>query len=201
MINAERRPRSLIVIGASAGGMTPLIDVCAAIPADIPAAVAVVVHLHPLRESRLGSILALRSAVKVVQTTEPRRLEHGTVYVAPPDMHMQLVGEWIRFDRGPRAHYTRPAVDPLFTSAAKEYGAGVVGVLLSGRGQDGVAGLIAIKACGGISLVQDPAEAEFPSMPQSAMEKDHVDAAVPAARLPAILTRLARGGAIDVAGR
>jgi len=201
MINAERLPRRVIVIGASAGGMMPLIDLCAAIPADIPAAVAVVVHLHPLHESRLGSIMALHSAVKVVQTTEPRRMERGTVYVAPPDMHMQIVGDWIRFDRGPKAHYTRPAVDPLFTSAAKEYGSAVVGVLLSGRGQDGVAGLVAVKECGGISLVQDPAEAEFPSMPQSAMERDHVDAVLPAARLPAILMRLAEGAAIDDAGR
>ena len=181
--------------------MTPLIDLCAAMPADIPAALAVVVHLHPLHESRLGVILALHAAVKVVQTAEPQRLEPGVVYVAPPDMHMQFVGEWLRFDRGPRVHYTRPAIDPLFTSSAKEHGPAVVGVLLSGRGQDGVAGLIAIKQCGGISLVQDPAEAQFPSMPQTAMEKHYVDAAAPVGRLAAILTRLAEGAAVDDDGR
>jgi two-component system chemotaxis response regulator CheB len=133
---------------------------------------------------------------------EPRdgeRFERGTVYLAPPDQHMQLERDAIVLDRSAKVHHTRPAIDPLFVSAAVSHGPRVIGVLLSGNLSDGVAGLVAIKERGGIALVQDPEEAEWSSMPRNALRYDNVDVVIEMATLPALLTRLVRGDAVDEA--
>ena len=196
MINAERIRRSVVVIGASQGGVEALISLVVALPAGIPAALGVVVHIHPLHESRLPWILSRRASIKVVHAEHFKPFEHATAYIAPPDLHMRLSDGVILLDRGPKVHRTRPAVDPLFVSAAEAYGASVVGVLLSGGGDDGLAGLLAIKARGGICLVQDPREAGQPSMPLAALQHDHVDGVYSIDRLGRALGYLAAGESV-----
>ncbi len=121
-------------------------------------------------------------------------MKPGTVYVAPPDLHMRIDAERrLALGRDPRQHRTRPAIDPLFVSAARAAGRSVAGVLLSGNGGDGVAGLIAIKAHGGLSLVQAPEEAAFPFMPTAALRNDRVDGSYAARTLGQALVALAEG--------
>ena len=176
MINAERVPRDVITIGASAGGIEALLRLFEKLPASLPAAIAVVVHRPPLFESQLAQIFDRRSALPVLEPEDRHPAEPGRVYLAPRDYHMVFEDGVIRLNRGPHQHRFRPAVDPLFLSAAEVYGRRVVGVLLSGGGADGVRGLIGIKARGGLSIVQDPSEARNPMMPTSAIAEDDVDA-------------------------
>jgi len=197
MLNGERLRRDVVLIGASAGGVSALTALLGELPGDLPAAIAVVVHLSPLHESRLVPILTRVTPVRVVQAVDRDAFEKGRVHVAPPDKHMRLEQWTIVLDRDPKWHRTRPAVDPLFMSGATTLGERVVGVLLSGNGEDGVAGLIAIKAQGGVSLVQSPEEATFPSMPRAALRKDHVDGAYSARELAQIITQLARGVSVE----
>lgn len=185
-------PRDLIGIGASAGGVLLLRALLARLPADLPAAVFVTLHRSPLGPSILAEVLGHNAALPVLEPADGDAHQPGHVYVAPRDLHMTVHDGQIRLDRGPRQHHTRPAIDPLFSSLAG-HGARVAGVLLSGNLSDGVAGLVAIKGAGGLSLVQDPFEAEFPSMPQKALFYDHVDLVFHIDAAPALLTRLARG--------
>ncbi len=193
VLNTNDAVRDVVVVGASAGGMEPLMELLARLPASMPAAIAVVVHLNPRIESRLGPILARRAAITVVTAEDLAPFKKSHVYVAIPDRHLLLDHGTVRLGRGPREHFTRPAIDALFRSAATEYGARTVGVVLSGASNDGVAGLIAIHDAGGITLVQSPIEAAFPRLPRSAIIGDHVDAALPIADLAAALTDLASG--------
>lgn len=194
MINAERVPRDLIVIGGSAGSVVPVIRLLSALPGSIPAAIAVVVHRSPFHESQLSWVLSRRTRLSVTEPTEAEPLKHGVVYVAPRDQHMVVDHGVIRLNRDAKEHRTRPAIDPLFRSAAASYGDRVAGVLLSGMGADGVSGLIHIKAAGGLSLVQSPGEAEFPIMPDRAIHEDDVDAVLPVDALAEALAVIASGG-------
>ena len=198
MFSSENGPRRhVIAIGASAGGVGTLIELFERLPGSLDAAVAVVLHMNPLFNSQLATILARHTALRVVPAVHGMPLELGTVYVAVPDIHLRLAPGRIVLDRGPKAHYTRPAVDPLFISAAQAYAEAVVGVLLSGNGMDGVSGLVAIKQRGGVSVVQDPSEAKYPSMPTKAIQEDHVDAVLPVAKLADALHRMAEGKSLD----
>jgi len=197
MINAARIARDLIVVGASAGGVSAIIELLEKLPHDLPAAIAIVLHRSPFHETQLPVVLGRHSDLLVREPVDGDPIERGTVYVAPRDQHMLVERDVIRLDRGPKEHRTRPAVDPLFRSAAATYGPRVVGVILSGMGSDGVSGLIAIKAGGGISLVQSPAEAQFPVMPSRALKEDDVDASLPIHGLAAVLAVLAAGGVVD----
>jgi two-component system chemotaxis response regulator CheB len=141
-------------------------------------------------------VLAWRSAIPVLEVIEARLLEPGYIYVAPRDQHLRIEGKTLQLSRGPKEQHTRPAIDPLFKSAAASLGSRVVGVLLSGTGDDGVSGLIAITAGGGITLVQDPVEAAYPQMPRSAIINDRVQAALPVSDLADVLTQLARGESV-----
>jgi two-component system chemotaxis response regulator CheB len=125
-------------------------------------------------------------------------VELGRAYLAPPDLHLLIEEAHFRLRRTPKVNFTRPAVDPLFQSAAATYGPRVVGVLLSGEGRDGVSGLMAIKAAGGLSIVQDPAEASHPSMPAKAIIHDLVDAILPLKCIASVLLSLAAGHAVDL---
>jgi two-component system, chemotaxis family, protein-glutamate methylesterase/glutaminase len=196
MINDARIPRDVIVIGASAGGVLPIADLLARLPPDLRATVAIVLHRSPFHETQLPHVLGLHSDLMVIEPFDGDRIEQGMVYVAARDRHMLIVLGVIRLDRGPKQHRTRPAVDPLFHSASASYGRRVVGVILSGMGSDGVGGLIAIKANGGVSLVQSPAEAQFPVMPSRALKEDDVDAALPIAGIAEALVVLAAGGVV-----
>jgi two-component system chemotaxis response regulator CheB len=194
LINAERLPRDVIVIGASAGGIEALLTLFEKLPASLVAVVAVVVHRPPLFESQLARLLDRRSALPVLEPGDREPAEPGRIYLAPRDHHMEFEDGVIRLNRGPHQHRFRPAVDPLFLSAAEVYGRRVVGVLLSGGGADGVRGLIAIKARGGLSMVQDPAEARNPTMPARAIAEDDVDAVLRLDRMGDALASLTIGG-------
>jgi two-component system chemotaxis response regulator CheB len=196
-VNSERLARTMIVIGASAGGVEALRTLFSKLPIDLPAAVVTVLHRSPTRVSALEAVLGQRALIRVTEAVDGETIEWGRVYVAPADAHVVIEPGRLRLHHGPKIHFTRPAVDPLFTSAAAAYGSRVVGVLLSGGGDDGVSGLIAIKAAGGLSLVQHPAEAIVSSMPLNAIAFDHVDAILPLALIAATLVTLATGEEVE----
>lgn len=181
----------IIVIGASAGGVEALMSVVRGLPRDLPAALFVVLHVPPDGESVLPKILSHAGPLPAVHPQDGDAIEHGHIYVAPPDYHLLVERGRVRVIRGPRENRYRPAVDPLFRSAARAYGPRVVGVILSGMLDDGAAGLAAIHARGGIGVAQDPDDALFPGMPTSAMRHDHPTHIVPATEIGPLLTRLA----------
>lgn len=162
-INPARIKRDIIVIGASAGGIPALQQIFAEFPLDMPAVVGVVLH-RGVSPSHLAEILRRRSVLPVKEPNKPLPVRRGTIYLAPPDHHLLFEQGLVEIHRGPREHSARPAVDPLFRSAALAYGRRVVGLVLTGCGEDGVSGLIAISSKNGLSLTQDPNEAYMPSM-------------------------------------
>ena len=162
----------IVVIAASAGGLPPLRQITEALPTECAAAVFIVWHIGN-RNSRLAEILNSGGPVPATFAESGAVIRAGHIYVAPRDWHMRLQPGYILLDHGSKVHYTRPAADPLFISAAQTYGEQVMGVVLSGGDGDGAEGLRTIKLHGGVSLVQAPEEAEEPSMPYKAMMADH----------------------------
>jgi two-component system chemotaxis response regulator CheB len=191
--------RDLVVVGASAGGVLVLRSVLAGLEPGLGASMLITIHRPPHAPSALSRVLAHRSALRVIEPRQGERLERGVIYLAPTDRHMRIDGKRIVLDRGPKQHHTRPAIDPLFVSASRSHGERTIGVLLSGNLSDGVAGLIAIKAQGGVVLVQDPREAEWPSMPRHALLFDHVDIVFRTEALPGLLRRLVCGATVQEA--
>jgi two-component system chemotaxis response regulator CheB len=185
----EPARRDIVVIGASAGGVNALLALCGMLPPDFPAAVLVVLHVGQ-NPSVLPMLLASRGHNHARHGEDGLEIETGTIYVAPPDRHMLVEDGRIVLTKGPKEHHTRPAVDPLFRSAALAYGRRVVGVVLTGRLDDGTSGLQAIKDCGGLAIVQDPADAEYPAMPRNAMQSVEIDRCVPLASLPRTLMQV-----------
>jgi two-component system chemotaxis response regulator CheB len=184
--------RDIIVLGASAGGIDALQRLCASLPADLPAAVFVVQHVSPSARSMLPILLGRAGPLPAVAPADGDPIEPGNIYVAAPDFHMLLRPDRILMRRGPTENRTRPAANALFRSAAIAFGGRVIGVVLTGLLDDGTEGLIAIKAAGGLSVVQDPADAEWPSMPRNALKRDHVDTSLPLSEMGAFLARLTR---------
>ena len=184
--------KDIIVVGASAGGVDALQRLCGALPADFPASVFVAQHLSPSARSVLPQLLDRVSPLRALSPVDGQTIEPGHIYVGGPDQHILIREDRILMRRGPFENRTRPAVNALFRSAAIHYGARTIGVVLTGLLDDGTDGLIAIKAAGGTSIVQDPADAEWPSMPRNALTRDHVDHAAPLVDIPALLVRLAR---------
>jgi len=167
----------MIVIGASAGGVEALITVIGSLPADLPAAVFLVMHIPAQSPSLLPDILNRAGWLHAIHPVDGQAIQYGHIYVAPPDHHLLIEEGIVHIVRGPKENRHRPAIDPLFRSAARTYGTRVVGVILTGSMDDGTAGLLAIKRRGGEAIVQDPQNALFSSMPQSAIahvEVDHV---------------------------
>jgi two-component system chemotaxis response regulator CheB len=201
MINPEQLSRDVIVIGASAGGVEAVRSLLAVLPAELPAGVAIVIHRSPVFESRLPYVLGRRAHLPVREPEDGEPFRHGQVYAAPRDQHMLFEDGVFRLTRGPKEHRTRPAIDPLFRTAAESFGNRVVGVVLSGLGGDGVSGLISIATRGGLSIVQDPSEAMYPTMPKSAIADDDVDAVLFLDDIGKALSALATGETIDVPGR
>lgn len=187
--DAAAAKRDVVVVGASAGGVAALLKLCADLPEAFPAAVLVALHVGA-NTSVLPMLLTSHGHIRAVHPEDGEAIERGTIYVAPPDRHMLVANGTIRLNRGPKEHHTRPAIDPLFRSAALAYGPRLVGVVLTGRLDDGVAGLQAIKDCGGTAVVQDPADAEFPGMPRHAMQSVAVDRCVPLPALAQALVKL-----------
>ncbi|MDX8534428.1 chemotaxis protein CheB [Mesorhizobium sp. VK25A] len=185
---AQARNRCIIVIGASAGGIEPLKTIVSDLPAGLPAAVFIVLHVGPV--SYLPGILDSVAKLKTSVARNGASVRTGNIYVAPPGFHLLLHGDHMMLRRGPRENLARPAIDPLFRSAALSFGASVIGVLLSGSLSDGTAGLRAIKAVGGLAVVQHPRDTLVPSMVESALHYVEVDHCLPAAELGALLTKL-----------
>jgi two-component system, chemotaxis family, protein-glutamate methylesterase/glutaminase len=171
--------RDIVVIGASAGGVEALRALAERLPAELPAAVFVVLHVLPSGTSVLAQILDRESPLPCAAAVDGEPIERGRIYVAPPDHHLLLDRDHVRLTRGPRENGHRPAVDPLFRSAARTHGRRVIGVVLSGALDDGTAGLAMIRRFGGGTLVQDPADALYQGMPQSAIDHDPPARVVP----------------------
>ena len=175
--------RDTIVIGASAGGVQALTKLVADLPPDLPAAVFIVLHIPSYSPSFLPDILARDARMVVAHATDGEEIRWGKVYVAPPDRHLLIEDRHVKLVHGPKENLHRPSIDALFRSAARWAGPRVIGVVLTGARDDGAVGMRAIKQRGGISIVQDPLEAPFPSMPMSVMQDMKVDYSVPLARL------------------
>jgi two-component system chemotaxis response regulator CheB len=190
-LGAKRR--DIVVIGASAGGVEALRDVARGLPSDFDATVFAVLHVAPTAPSILPQILARAGTLPAQHPAESEEgtvIEPRTIYVAAPDRHMVIDGDRVRSVLTGKENRHRPAIDPLFRSAARYHGRRVIGVILTGALDDGTAGLATVKRQGGLAVVQDPADALFPSMPRSAMTSVAVDHCVPLAEIPALLARL-----------
>ena len=181
----------IIVVGASAGGVEALITLVHGLPADLPAAVFVVLHMPAQGPSALPKILDKRGPLPALAAKDRQVIEKGHIYVAPPDNHLLIENGHMRVGRGPKENMHRPAIDPLFRSAALAYGPRAIGVVLSGMLDDGTSGLKAIKERGGIAVVQDPNDAIYSSMPLSAIQNVAVDFVGPISDMPLLLERLA----------
>ncbi|KYF76311.1 hypothetical protein BE20_07350 [Sorangium cellulosum] len=180
----------IITIGASAGGVEVLIALIGGLPSDLPASLFVVLHLPPAARSMLPQILERTTRMRVAAAVDGEPIEQGRIYIAPADNHLMLGDGFVRVMRTAKENGHRPAVDPTFRTAAEVYGSRVVGVVLSGMRDCGTSGLLEIKRRGGIAVVQDPRDALFPEMPQSALDNVPVDYCVPLARLPPLLADL-----------
>jgi two-component system chemotaxis response regulator CheB len=177
----------LIVMGASAGGVDALSTVVRGLPRELPAAVLVVLHVPRSGYSAMPEILSRAGVLPAAHAADGEEIRPGRIYVAPPDVHL-LVGDGVlRLDAGPMENMSRPSIDRLFTSAAEQRGADVVGVVLSGMLDDGTAGLLAIARHGGVGIVQDPDDAVFPSMPASAVRYGEPRHVVPLADIAPLL--------------
>lgn len=197
-INQTGVKRDIIVIGASAGGVSALQQICAAFPAQLPASVGIVLH-RGVEPSELLSVLNRRAVLRMIEPNQPMTLKRGTIYLGPADHHLLFRRGSVVVERGPREHSVRPSVDALFRSAADTYGQRVVGLLLTGCGQDGVSGLISIGESDGLTLAQDPAEAYMPYMPLNAIRYDDVAGLVTLENAGQTLSALAHGESVTVA--
>jgi two-component system chemotaxis response regulator CheB len=167
--------RNIVVIGSSAGGVEALSGLLACLPSDLNAAILVVLHLSPSAPSQLDRILARRTSLEVKIARDGDQLLPRTIFTASADRHLMVTEHGIRITRGPKESRVRPSIDVLFRSAAVTYGSRVIGVVLSGALDDGTAGLWTIKDYGGLAFAQDPQEASFSSMPQSAIDHVQID--------------------------
>ncbi|WP_448188022.1 chemotaxis protein CheB [Azospirillum sp. sgz301742] len=180
----------ILVIGASAGGVTALRRLFAGVPAGVSATVFVVQHVAASARSQLPQLLARAGWLPAFHPRDGEPVRPGWIHVAPPDRHLLVHDGMVLVRRGARENRTRPAIDPLFRSAAVAYGPRVIGVVLSGLLDDGAAGLRAVKRCGGVAVVQDPDDAEWPDMPRNALAHADVDHCVPLDVMPGLLARL-----------
>ena len=180
----------LVVIGASAGGIEALVKIIETLPGSFRAPILVVVHVSENHESALPAILNRTGSLPAVHPYNGQAIEPGKVYVAPPGLHMVVIDDHIQLKYTPRENRHRPAIDPLFRSAARIHGNNVIGIILSGALDDGTAGLMAIKEHGGFTIAQDPDDALFNSMPESACRYVEIDYVLPASKIADTLVHL-----------
>lgn len=187
----RNKGHDIIVVGTSAGGLETLDALIGQLPTDLPASVFIVQHMAPDNSGdALTHRLSRHKAFGVQLAKEGERFKRGRIYVAPPDNHLLLKTDTVLVRKGARENRSRPAIDPLFRSAAVAHGSRVIGVVLTGMLDDGTAGLVAIKRCGGVTVVQDPNDAAYPGMPQSALDNLDVDFCVPIAEMGQLLATL-----------
>ena len=180
----------IVVIGASAGGVGSLQRVVEHIPADFPAAILIALHLPEGIRSMLPQILERAGNLPASHARDDERIGPGQIYVAPAGFHLTVGRGRMAVTRGARDHGHRPAIDPLFRSAAVAYGRRAIGVILSGSLHDGTVGLREIKRAGGLAIVQDPNDTEWPSMPLSALHHVDVDHTAPASQIGTLLQQV-----------
>jgi two-component system chemotaxis response regulator CheB len=180
----------VVVIGASAGGVEALRTLVSGFPAELDAAVLVVLHLPPTGRSNLPHILARAGPLPAVHPDDGEVLEAGKIFVAPPDRHLLVTDGHVELARGPRENMHRPAADPLFRSAAVHYGPATIAVVLSGTRADGAAGASAVAMRGGHVVVQDPDEALYSDMPLSTIAADHPDYVIPLGQMAPTIVKL-----------
>lgn len=181
--------RDLIAIGASAGGFVTLHSLLVALPAGLPASVLVAMHINP-RPNLLAPLFDDVSALPVENARHGAPYQCGHVYLAPPDRHLLVGDRHLHLSAGARENGVRPAINPLLRSAAVARGPRVIAVVLTGMLDDGTIGMQAVHRCGGICIVQDPADAAYPEMPRSVLAGTQVDHCVPLAELAPLLVRL-----------
>jgi two-component system chemotaxis response regulator CheB len=182
--------KNVVVVGTSSGGVEALRTLVGGLPPDFPASVFVVMHTAPESPGVLADILDRSGALPAAHARNRERIRPGRVYVAPPDYHLLIEPGIVRVTHGPKENRFRPAIDPLFRSAAQVCGPRAIGVIMTGGLDDGTSGLWTIKRLGGTAIVQDPEEAFMPSMPQSAMDRVDVDYCLPVAEIGPLLARL-----------
>jgi two-component system chemotaxis response regulator CheB len=180
----------IVVIGASAGGVEALTKLVRTLPGNLPATLFVVLHIPADSPSLLPQILNRAGALQASHPADRTAIASGQIYIAPPDHHLIIERGYVHVIRGPKENRHRPAIDPLFRSAAKAYRQRVIGVILSGALDDGTAGLLAIKRCGGVVVVQSPREALYPQMSQSALQNVQVDYCLEVRKMGELLQRL-----------
>ncbi len=182
----------IIVIGGSAGGFEAFKTIVKELPANFNASIFIVWHMSPDVPGILPHVLNRLNTIYAAHAYDNEPVKPNRIYVAPPDHHLLVEEGKVRITRGPKENRFRPAIDPLFRSAAYAYGGHVIGVVLSGGLDDGTAGLWTVKKYGGIAIVQDPHDAEVPSMPQNAMRHVHTDHCVPVANMARLFVRLTK---------
>ena len=180
---------SIVVIGASAGGVPALRSFAEDLTTPLPAPILIVLHVGAL-PSELPNLLNAAGVSPAKHGEDGEAIRPGHIYVAPPDRHMIVVNGHIRLTRGPKENWARPAIDPLFRSAAEEFGPAAIGVVLTGNLNDGSAGLYEIKRRGGIAIAQEPDDAANPNMPRNAAAHVDLDYCLPLAEIPGLLARL-----------
>ena len=185
-----RHRRDIVVIGASAGGVTALLALAKTLPADFPAPIFVVLHVAPDSPSIMPELLNHVAALEAKHPQNGKTVRPGVIYLGPPDHHLLLEGDKVLVTRGPKENRFRPSIDALFRSAAYTYGPRVIGVVLTGYLDDGTSGLWSVQRMGGLAIVQDPRDAEQPAMPTNALEFVTADHLVPLAQLGSLLVRL-----------
>lgn len=189
--------KDIVVVGASAGGMEALRELVRHLPADLGASLFVVWHTAPSVRSILPEVLSKAGPLPAAYAVDREPIRRGRIYVAPPDHHMLLEEGFVRVAKGPKENRFRPALDPLFRSAAYVYGPRTIGVVLTGALDDGSAGLWTIKLRGGTAIVQDPEEALIPAMPMNALHSVDVDHCAPVAEIAGLLAGLTREEALE----
>jgi two-component system chemotaxis response regulator CheB len=187
----RHKGRDIIVIGASAGGLEAFDQLVGQLPTDVPASLFLVQHMAAHNSGQpLLRRLSRHQAFRPKLAEDKERFKPGRIYIAPPDCHLLVKNDRVLVTKGARENRYRPAVDPLFRSAAVAHGSRVIGVVLTGMLDDGTAGLMAIKRCGGVTVVQEPTDAAYSGMPASAVDNVDVDYCVPMAQMGPLLIKL-----------
>ena len=188
---AVGRPIEAVVIGASAGGFEALLSILRGLPATYPMPLVAVLHLPDNHESKLAELFGYRLALQVREARDKEPLAPGTLYFAPSGYHLSIeTDRSFSLSCEDRVSYARPSIDVLFASAVDAYGTALAGVLLTGANYDGAAGLAGMRVAGGLTIVQDPASAEVPTMPEAAIRRMQPDLILPLAEIRSLLCKL-----------
>ena len=192
-LSYPRRYYDVVALGASAGGMNALSQVLKVLSKSFPSSIVVVQHLSPGHKSWIANLLGRSTQLKVKQAEHGEIMLPGVVYIAPPDEHLLVGPGKLQLAHSQLVHFSRPSIDLLFESVAGTYGSRSVGVVLSGSGKDGSAGIRTIKEAGGITIAQTPDKAEFRHMPEAAIETGCIDFVLPLEKIGDTLAELCAG--------